>query len=806
LEAQAMKHLNTIASLTVPVGEDSLQSILNKINRFKDQHTFRLLATIATPLHSYKARQRAIEELPKRVSGLGSGVTNYVRTLARRVAMGTINVTTVQTCIAIAQSSFDSNNVELVKKFLFCVEILSEAFPSMVLDIFSELVNLFLQCRSCDNKNLEIENSLMKIFSSGASGNALTSLNHRLKKEFQSALLTICTKDGESEEQCRSAILIFVSMLGTDEMAVLSLAETLVTEHFENNLRMDHILISLSALVDCLPNVVQNKFILEKLHPIIFSTLELTSKPPQHHTKTKVKKRQKANENNATFSCKCICSSINFLVSYIRSVVISTNREKRKNATSRKSPEEYNKIDSFGTELSRETISTFFSNLGTYLSSDFNYLSKTNKEALKYHSAVGLMRLSDSSLGLAEDFMSIQVWHLLGSLFLNTSMKIREGVLSEWNHMMLGTKSYCHDNIASAPALRFLAYSIFIPDSAVYFHEIEPSPNFCQTLKSTTFQTVSTLRRTCEQTLAQCRAISHEAEENFEKRYKMNIMPEFVVPFAFHLLVFREEALIDDDEKDQIFLKKRLKFLFEPLVLSLGESADNISLLLRMVEILSKYRVVSPYKQESSITPLSPSNSVDNSIQIQRLKFVTKNALEVLLKFVKKDINLTPYPSPIFVPSALFQKLSNPGSSVKKQFNTPGNKSNKSQVTFSQEVQFPDNENIINDHVLDISGPSDLVSSSNSSSIHENDEGWEGISPISSCPSPTFTSTKSSLLRSTSKRRKIKKPKTLEKSHRQKQHSLTEVMKELNPPVQGTLSQESNMNTKKIIRFGRCHK
>ena len=61
-----------------------------------------------------------------------------------------------------------------------------------------------------------------------------------------------------------------------------------------------------------------------------------------------------------------------------------------------------------------------------------------------------------------------------------------------------------------------------------------------------------------------------------------------------HLLAFRHEtpgaagalnaddSLLDDDElanaeASQKMLKKRLKWLFDPLVQSLGESADNVS-------------------------------------------------------------------------------------------------------------------------------------------------------------------------------------------------------------------------------------
>ena len=80
-------------------------------------------------------------------------------------------------------------------------------------------------------------------------------------------------------------------------------------------------------------------------------------------------------------------------------------------------------------------------------------------------------------------------------------------------------------------------------------------------------------------------------------------MPEYCVPYALHLLAYREETASvagtlagendsDEDvtdgngvvehgqEASQKMLKKRLKWLFDPLIQSLGAGADNVSVLL----------------------------------------------------------------------------------------------------------------------------------------------------------------------------------------------------------------------------------
>ena len=192
-----------------------------------------------------------------------------------------------------------------------------------------------------------------------------------------------------------------------------------------------------------------------------------------------------------------------------------------------------------------------------------------------------------------------------------------------------------------------------------------------------------------------------ETEKKFENYYKMLLMPEYVVPFSFHLLALRRETpsvggvtsdappgkkeaddsdeetgpLVDDDESQQRVLRKRLKWLFEPLVQSLGDSADNISFLLRMTEILGKQFMpvdAFPGHSTSSSSPLRLSTSPQNTTSLPLVEFDRKRgemleaklkticvaAREVLLSFVKKDVNLTTYPGTIQIPSLLFKKSS----------------------------------------------------------------------------------------------------------------------------------------------------
>ena len=97
------------------------------------------------------------------------------------------------------------------------------------------------------------------------------------------------------------------------------------------------------------------------------------------------------------------------------------------------------------------------------------------------------------------------------------------------------------------------------------------------------------------------------AAEKYFENMKKTLMPEYCVPYALHLLAFRHETasaagtLAGEDESEsedeseggaeklrhsqeasQKMLKKRLKWLFDPLIHSLGTKADNVSLSCRL--------------------------------------------------------------------------------------------------------------------------------------------------------------------------------------------------------------------------------
>jgi len=223
-----------------------------------------------------------------------------------------------------------------------------------------------------------------------------------------------------------------------------------------------------------------------------------------------------------------------------------------------------------------------------------------------------------------------------------------------------------------------------------------------KTAKDAASQAIVGLRKTCDVVEAQCVAMGRRGEENWEGKFKMKLMPEYSVPYALHYLSHREEtptelpsekesspkckrrySNIENGQNDEfdskecvkvrilsvagfshlinllalsfLFkarygqLKKRLKWLYDPLINSLGDQADNISFLLQMSDNLGK-----------SFRPSTVNDNQDVSHLAKRLKVVCVASREVLMKFVKKDVNLKNYPGAIQIHLGLFIKADSP--------------------------------------------------------------------------------------------------------------------------------------------------
>jgi len=666
------------------------------------------------------ARSRALNDLPKRTQSLGPSASSWVRSLAKRCAMGYFfNAEIILHCIQLAQESFNEGEFEVCRSFLDSSMSALSVFPNMVTKEMNDmLVEFFGECRESHHREdrkqideLDIVTRLSSILACISSNNASPSNSKHSKssasddsfsnERMQAELISLCTKDG-TPEQARNAVLTLAGRLKNDPSkqaaAFTSLLKTLtspsrltLTTNGSANKKIANVLTTLTAVAECVPSIFiktkgQNdrgtKAIRFAYETILLGRgdeddVEYRSdsgesknrkdengdKPRRNSGGRSSKKSPKgkhSKEQAQSLSCERICGAIAFLVAHIRGVLLISKAK--------------GKVEEW---VSPEHISNIFNTLVNLIQNGGEPLSSRDqrecvtlldKSEIRKCASIHFLRLCDGNLQLERTLVSPKMWHILSQCCLDEDESVRDTVMRELSSMLKGENIY---RCRALPHLRFLALVTLCPDSDTqnYIANGGAANVGRQSIatKESSFQCISKLRRTCDATQLRLRAISRQAEMNFERKLKHMMMPEFVVPYAFHLLAFRTETPrigmetgtseteedkwsdADEDARHKM-LNKRLKWLYDPLVQSLGDGADNISFLLRQCELLgSRYRpvdITGGHKSESSET---------KHILQARLKAITLAAREVLMKYIKKDVNLTPYPGTIQIPSSLFE-------------------------------------------------------------------------------------------------------------------------------------------------------
>lgn len=566
-------------------------------------------------------------------------------------------------------------------------------------------------------------------------------------EELRSQLLQLCTKDG-TPEQARNAVYTLARLFDHDatqnaspepsksnKEALSPLLKTLtspsrltISSKNESD-RVISILSALSALADCEPEGFDSdrgqkavKFALESI--LMGRTMEDSDgdedesedeedvsqkKAPGSSGKKKRRHQKHASpevasslleDENLSLSCRRICAAIDFLVSYVRAGHLHFKKAKalkgvgQKKATA--SPEQTKQVFEMLTQIIRDK------GLPPSNRDRRSCKARQDRAALRQCASIHLLRLCDVRLGLERTYLTTPMWHTLSEAFLDEESVVREALLEEFARFLRGAGVYGIDGsglAAQAPPLRFVALVALCSDGDHGLENDAANANaanvkeLASQVKNAVLHCVNDLRTTCDNLYAQCRAGGKESEMKFESHFKMLIMPEYMVPYALHLLSHRRETPIaadappqrdEEDEQDNSLLavdeesqnrvlRKRLKLVFDPLVQSLGEGADNISFLLRMSEIVGKqYRPVDvapgSSKAASSSFRLSvgPDSSQDTKALADestrermlqgKLQTICLAAQEVLQSYIKKDVNLSPYPGMIRLPASLFRK------------------------------------------------------------------------------------------------------------------------------------------------------
>lgn len=700
MHRSAFQKLEIVASLTSPTSAlsspgttiEGLEKILPKVHGAKDKHIFRLLASIANPGHSSNARSRALDELPKRTKSLGSSTSAWIKTLARRCAMGYfMNSEIITHCASMAQEAFNEGEYLVCRALLESVNIGVNLFPSMTgKDASESLTELFAECRgslSSDKKRQIKEYGILTTLSEMLayvsksspskdgehnSPSAESVFDEQIKKE----LVNLCTKDG-TEEEAFNAVITLSSQFekGSKEQleSFLPIMKTLTSSskmtleiHGSPNKKIINILTALRAIALNVPDIFSKS--VKKIDPgskAVRFTLdsillgrgrnlddsqgddesnvsdaeseEVISQ--RHHSKSSPKRKSIGSDKESlSFPCLRLIKAIEFLVSYI----FSTSSTQDKSSQ--------NPISSDVLSIVQVLLNILEDDGLPPSSRDHNDCKGwAERAALRKCAAVNFLQLCSGSLRLADRILTPTALHTLSKAFVDEEISVRDAAMTELCSLLKAEGPY----MKSLPKLSLLALVCLCPDSESHVGTVANGFAAHVGRKSTftkeaALKCVNMLRSTSNNVLLQYRAA--DKENIFESKVKMMLMPEFCVPYAFHLLVMRPETPAtydkisdDNEEAKHKMLQKRLKWLYDPLVLSLGDGADNISFLLRQAELLgTKYN------------PLTTRSECDSDTLSAKLKVISSSARDILLKLVKKDVNLTTYPGSIQIPGSYF--------------------------------------------------------------------------------------------------------------------------------------------------------
>ncbi|GMH77710.1 hypothetical protein TrLO_g15830, partial [Triparma laevis f. longispina] len=718
----AEEKLDLLVNKYVPLDDAKKSDILSKIHTHKDKTLFSLMSSLCDCNHSPSARAKALDDLPKRVSSLGSVAATWMKTLVRRVSMGSaFQFDTINHCAMLAQECFGEEEFYTSSHFLDIVKLATTAFPKIGEgnkgECFKTLTEFFSETRKLSGKAKDeaddnnIVSSLSKILAAIApSASATVTGSKTNDKQFQDELLRLCVKDG-TPEQARDAVHVMAALVAKGDKAELSAFSPLLKALTApqrlalNNERCVAILAALAALAATAPLAFEGggggssegrgvkavRFALEsvllgKRGASILATDDadddMDEEAPAKSAKDKAAMEKK-------LASARIVSAIELLVAHVRSLP-KYNKKKDSAITS----------DDVSAPAHTKVV---FSTLVRILEDDGLPPSTRDrkictdaksKAAIRRAAGIGLIQLCDPASG-RDCFLDVKGWHTLSIAFTDSNSGVREGVVEQLSMMITGQGSFGK----TAPSLRFLALTVFCADAdgnntianggAVNIGKRSTAA------RSAALQCVKTLRNTCDQVLLQCKARGAGGEAMFEsqasptrseatswecdnhtrragittiavvtrlleERVKPAFMPEFSLPYALNLLAFRPETpIVKDDSKtadsDAGYkqLRRRLKWLLEPLIQSLGNHADNISFLLRVTELVGNsfecVDIIGADEEEAQ----ADMKGADASM---KLTTVCKAAREALLKYVKTDANLAPYPAPVQIPSQMFKK------------------------------------------------------------------------------------------------------------------------------------------------------
>jgi hypothetical protein len=550
-----------------------------------------------------------------------------------------VNAESIEHCILLSQECFEAGDCEAASYFLRCVKMATSIFPALggTNEGFKNLAEFFDSSRTTvmtsamkrDMEKFGIVTMISDILAKSAS-----SRTGKKEKDTESIetlrtqLHRTCTREG-SPEQARNAVYAIAAMMNPrskpiTDLSVRSLKEKnefepilkvlvnpsrlAIPDDYANSKTKDRIisvLTAITAIAECAPYAFNasgegsklgcgERAIKFALNTALLGRNTRLDTSREDGSESEVscsddespeksgRKGTKGKKNSVSVHCQMMCGAIELLATHIRSTIVSSRRT-TKNAEL-VPPSSAHIAEVFS------TLTKILEDGGVPPSSVNGRYCKTSldRAALRRSAAVNLLRLCDSGLKLEGAHLTPKMWHVLSNVFLDDEASVRDGVTEELSFMLSGTGKYCHGGIGSAPSMQFIAFVTLCAEGSK-----------AGKVKTSMMQSIAFLRGSIAKCQAQVRAMGKDAERNFENNLKKKLMPEYCVPYALHLLAFRHETasaagtlageedsdvemeskeLALSEEASEKRLKKRLKFLFDPLIQSLGERADNVSI------------------------------------------------------------------------------------------------------------------------------------------------------------------------------------------------------------------------------------
>ncbi|KAG7362780.1 hypothetical protein IV203_026140 [Nitzschia inconspicua] len=660
-----------------------------------------------------------------KAAGAGEAATSWVRSLVRRCAMGDfLNQDIVHHCILLAHECFHHEEYVASQRFLTCVQMAAIGFPQLCAseEDFVTLTELFRDCSGVSptsSKNKIIRDcglitTLSAVLAAASPHRAIGEKPTKCEEDIHTQLIHLC-REG-TPEQARHATATVVALLKPKEGPVLTqeqnhaffpLLHTLVTPSqlsiasTSKSTKLASVLVALAELADHAPKLFETekqgqaalKFALNIVllgRKAAKSTADWNGdefrnsneedgddlNTPTRRRRSKAKKTNEIEEHlsptnqckclvdddNLSITCRTLCAAIEFICTFIRSSVLTDKVSKQ----------------AMSLDI-QQLIENFINALSIVVrdegmppsSRDRKFFGlRQDRAALRQCAAINILRLCDTRLGLDQKHLSTQRWHLLAGMFLDEERVVRSAMMEELGEMLTANGKYAASfgQGAMAPRLRFLAFAVLCTDGD---HNANHSPanggaanvgKHIHNVLGNAHGCVSHLRRVYEAGAAQARANGEEAEKRYQTFTKVTVMPEYSVPFAFHLLAFRRETppaesgrkkgtdedyvgeiSMRSDDKAVATLTKRIRNLFE--ILTATADGNNVSFLLRMTEIIS-----------AKNPKLGIRETEDGEVSQRKLLKVCQVSREVLLSLVKRDDNLTAFPGQIFIPVNLFSQ------------------------------------------------------------------------------------------------------------------------------------------------------